>query len=182
MDNALYLWRRLFCFTKGTVAVHLSADWTQRCLFEPLGCKEMNSLAVLSQSFSGAWLFMGDSLHGPQSSPFLPVIAVLQKGGLCTTRNGVLLYWNFMFPVPIGWSWIHVLLIKSSCPCFLVGAILDGASLGPVCCLRCSSSLLFPAGEPQKERSLWNHTCLKMGKGNNGVKENKEVKKYNAGS
>lgn len=46
----------------------------------------MNSLAVLSQSFSGAQLFMGDALHGPQSSPVLPAIAALQKGALGGTE------------------------------------------------------------------------------------------------
>lgn len=94
MDNTRCRWRRLFCFTKGSLAVHLSADWRQRCLFEPLDCKEMNSLAVLSQSFSRAWLFTGDSLHGTQLNPVLPVIAILQRVALCKSRYGVLLHWR----------------------------------------------------------------------------------------
>lgn len=47
-----------------------------------------------SQSFSGAWLFMGDSLHGLQLSPVLPVITISQKVELCKTRHGGLLHWK----------------------------------------------------------------------------------------
>lgn len=176
MDNAHCRWRCLFCFTKGSLAVHLSADWRQRCLFEPLGCKEINSLAVLSQSFSRAWLFMGDSLHGPQLNPVLPVIAILQRVALCKSRDGALLHWK---NVPdTHWlelkGWIHIFLIKSSCLCFQVGTILDGVSPSPVFYLKYPSSLLFFVSEQQQERSLWKCIYPKARK-ENGVKESREV-------
>lgn len=176
MDNARCRWRRLFCFTKGSLAVHLSADWRQRCLFEPLGCKEMNSLAVLSQSFSRAWLFMWDSLHGPQLNPVLPVIAILQRVTLgiklgmefcCIEKNIPDTHWLELK------GWIHIFLIKSSYPCVQVGTIWDGVSLSPVSYLKWYS-LLFFASEQQQERSPWKYIYPQAGKGN-GVKESKEA-------
>lgn len=173
MDNARCLWRRLFCFTKGNVAVHLSANWRQRCLFEPLGCKEMNSLAALSQSFSGAWLFMGDSLHGPQLSPVLAVIAISQRVALCKTRHGVLLHWNSCPRYPLVSAKRLNSHLFNSWPCFQVSTILDGILPSPVCCLKIYSSLLFLTSEQWKEKSLWNHIFMQVGKGN-GVKGKKK--------
>lgn len=172
MDNARCRWRRLFCFTKGSLAVHLSADWRQRCLFEPVGCKEMNSLAVLCQSFSRAWLFMGHSLHGPQLNPVLPVIAILQRAALCKSRQGVLLHWKKNIP-DTHWLKLKGWIQLSPPICAFVWVPFWMVFLPALSHLKWHSSLFF-VSEQQRERSLWKCIYPQAGKGN-GVKASREV-------